>query len=150
MAEVAKQVKPLHDWMLAFWSNGSDRPPGFFQMRIKADDDRYNRLAEAQAERNEVQKGQAGALKDLQEFVVYYKAKQKAEEDRKDAFHKRVRFWLPIVKWVGGGIFALLVIIGGWAVHRTAAVAKFLWEDYLHTHPVVTQQIQNLSQPNKN
>lgn len=47
MQEVAKQLKPLHEWQLAFWSNGTDRPPGFFQTRIEADDKRYNALIES-------------------------------------------------------------------------------------------------------
>jgi hypothetical protein len=45
--EVTRQVKPLHDWQLAFWSNGSDRPEGYFQMRVKADDLRYKQLIQS-------------------------------------------------------------------------------------------------------
>jgi len=47
MMEVMRQIQPIHDWMLAFWSNGSNRPPGYFQTRVQADDERYNRLIES-------------------------------------------------------------------------------------------------------
>ena len=33
-------LKSVHDWQTGFWSNGSGKPLGFFQMRMKADDER--------------------------------------------------------------------------------------------------------------
>ena len=51
--EVADQLKPfidtlkgVRDWQYSFWSNGSGRPMGFFQMRMKEDDERNRQLKE--------------------------------------------------------------------------------------------------------
>src|ERR1700733_3770207 len=53
---VSKELKPIHEWMLSFWSNGSGRPPGYFQMRVIADDERYKRLECETKEQSEVLK----------------------------------------------------------------------------------------------
>ena len=138
MNEVSAQIKPLHDWMLSFWSNGSGRPPGFFQMRVKADDERYERLAAEQRKTVE-------SLETVTDFVRTFNTRQKEQEDRQKEKEKRLAFWWPIAKWVLGGIVAAGLGLGSWAITRIEPVLKILWEDYIKAHPVVMEKMKNLS-----
>ncbi len=141
MAEVSKQLKPIHDWMLGFWSNGSGRPPGYFQMRVKADDERYERLAKEAAT-------QSKALNVMADFIKTSQTRQREAEERQREREERIRFWMPIAKWVLGGIASLLLGLAIWAYHAVAPVVGVLWHDYLQTHPMVVQQLRH--EPSEN
>lgn len=138
LKEVSKQVQPLHDWQLAFWSNGSGRPPGYFQMRVDADDKRYKRLEEETVAQSEV-------LKRLDTNMLDIASEKKAEVERKARRAARIAFWLPIVKWVAGGVLTAALALGGWAFSKVEPVIKILWEDYLEYHPAVKQKVKSLS-----
>lgn len=73
MDEADRIVKPVHEWQLAFWSNGSGRPPGHFQSRCESDDRRYSRL-EAETRK------QSDILTKLDRYVT---AEEIKEEQRK-------------------------------------------------------------------
>ena len=94
MGLLSKELEPFRNWMLGFWSNGSkDRPPGFFQMRVKADDERYARL-EMET------KSQSETLKVVEQFMaaqaIRATAREKEEQDRKE---QRARN-LALVRWI--------------------------------------------------
>lgn len=136
--EVSKQIQPLHEWMLGFWSNGSGRPPGFFQMRIKADDDRFERLRKETETQSEV-------LKRLDANMQEIAAQKKAEDERKERMAKRIAFWLPILRLVGSGILAVLLALVGWLGPKAVRIVDVLWEDYMKAHPITEQKIKNIS-----
>lgn len=101
MAEVAQQMQPvnelltkMHDWQLSWWSNGSGRPPGFFQLRM-AEDDKRNKIVE--------------------DFVKTAQTRQIESENDQKRKERRWKFWWPIVKWVGSGIGAALLLFVTWA-----------------------------------
>ena len=131
MDEVSRQIQPIHDWQLAFWSNGSGRPPGFFQTRIKADDERYGRLEKELARQGEI----ADVMDD---FVKTSNTRQKENEEHKRKREFRQKLWIPI---------AATIILGlvGWMYHLCAPVAKILWDDYLKSHPIASEQLKHSS-----
>lgn len=143
MAEVSKQIQPLHDWMLAFWSNGSGRPPGFFQMRIKADDERYGRLERETEKQSEV-------LERLDENLKTIASDKKAETDRKAKRAEFIATWLPLARWVGAGIGGILIFLAGFAYQQISPVLKNLWDDYRHAHPIVQEKPRSTSRLNLN
>jgi hypothetical protein len=139
VAEVTKHTQPLKDWMYAFWSNGDkSRPPGFFQSRIAADDLRFAHLQDETNKQTEI-------LDKVDEFIKLSNARQFESEERQKRKEKRIAFWLPIAKWVLGGIGTALLAFIIWAAHAVVPVVKVLWEDYLKAHPVAQQRIKNLS-----
>lgn|ERR1700733_624315 len=138
MAEVSKQVQPLHDWQLAFWSNGSGRPPGFFQTRIKSDDERFGRLQAETKEQSEV-------LKRLDTNLTEITLEKKIEAAAKERRAKRFAFWFPIVKWVVVGLTGAMITVGSWAFTKIEPVVKILWDDYLTAHPDVNRKVKSLS-----
>lgn len=157
MAEVARQLKPFHemltrfqecmeelqDWQLGFWSNGSGKPPGFFQMRIKADDERYLRL-EKETEK------QSATLEKLDDYINTAVIRQKESEDRKKDKEERLAFWMPYVKWIAGTVGTGIVGLSIWGFHTFRPVVYILWEDYLRAHPTVTEQLRNVpTAPNR-
>jgi hypothetical protein len=131
MKPFADQMKKVHDWQLGFWSNGSGRPPGFFQMRMKEDDERNQQVKE------DLAKATAVAAR-LDDFVN----EQRILREHRQA---RWRFWWPIIKWVGGGLGTTVLGLAVWACAHIAPVVRILWEDYLKYHPGVTQQLKNVS-----
>jgi hypothetical protein len=131
MDEVSKQLKPIHEWQLSFWSNGSGRPPGFFQMRVKADDERYDRMALEQ-------KKTVDSLGEVTDFVKNYRQRREERE-------RRWKFWAPIMKRVLIGAATVLITLAGWAFSRIEPIVKILWEDYLRAHPMVIQKMKTIS-----
>ena len=139
MGLLSKELEPFRNWMLGFWSNGSkDRPPGFFQMRVKADDERYARL-EMET------KSQSETLKVVEQFMaaqaIRATAREKEEQDRKE---QRARN-LALVRWIAGIVIPALFAVLAWGYHATEPVIKILWEDYLKAHPFVTEQLKQIS-----
>lgn len=136
MEEVSEQLKPfkdmlkaVHDWQYSFWSNGSNRPPGFFQMRMKQDDERNRQLKDDLKVQTEVSK-------EIADFI-------REEKFRKEQREKSWVFWLPIIKWggtaLGTGILAVLTWIGS----QSLPFFRFLWEDYLRYHPAMVEKLKD-------
>lgn len=142
MAEVTRQVQPMHDllqsvkeWQLSFWSNGSGRPPGFFQNRMK-EDDHWRAEITGKVEDLNTHK----ATVDL--FINELRLSRKFLEEKEMEAKERRRFYLlkvalPIVL----GILSIVGII----VKQAVPVVKIIWDNYLHSHPVVSEQLQELS-----
>jgi hypothetical protein len=135
MAEVSSQLKPfserlseMHDWQLGFWSNGSGRPAGFFQRRMKEDDERNTRVINFIDNAEQRQREQ--------------ETRKKLEEERQQARAETWKKWAPFVKWASGILATLIVAFSLWIVPKMVAVVEILWKDYLNTHPGVTQQIK--------
>jgi hypothetical protein len=137
MAEVASQLKPfgdkidaMHDWQLGFWSNGSGRPVGFFQRRMKEDDERNIRVI---TYIDNAEKRQAES-----------ETRKKVEEERQQAREAAWRKWSPVVKWVGGILSTLVIAAAVWLGSKVVLVAEILWQDYEHNHPGVSQQLKTI------
>ena len=161
MRLLSKELEPFRDWMLGFWSNGSkDRPLGFFQMRVKAEDDRFTTRVKQDDERyerlQEETKGQSETLEVVKQFmasqVAAREAREKAErevaeqkeKEEKEKKERRARNW-AIARWIGGIVGPALLALMAWAYHAMAPVVQILWQDYLKAHPIVMQQLQNRS-----
>ena len=143
MDEVARQLKPthslltaLHEWQLSFWSNGSGRPEGFFQGRIKSDDLRYRRLEEETKE-------QSNTLEELKDFMLEQRiTREERVLAEKEKAERHVRYW-TFGKWALGIIGPALIAVLTWIAHEASPVLRILWEDYLRAHPVVTERLRN-------
>ena len=130
MARLEKQLNELHvmaredrEWRLSFWSNGSNRPLGFFQHRIQHDNARYGKLAETMAT---VIEGQASNASHLKLLV-----------DREMQAAGRRKGWLMWARYVILPI-VLLVLSGiGWTIKEVAPVWMSVMEDYAHVHEFV-------------
>ncbi len=138
MSEVTKQLHPVlsivqavHEWQLSFWSNGSNKPPGFFQTRIKSDDQRYGQLI-AEVEKLTDHKAAMDA------FIIELRLTREMREKREEEAKERRSFW--ILKVALPITLAILSTLGV-VIAKTAPVANALWDDYLRTHPTVSQQI---------
>lgn len=139
--EVSKQIRPIHDWMLGFWANGSGRPPGYFQMRVKSDDERYARLESETRNQSDT----LDILKDfMQEQRLSREAREKAERDRRI---RHARYW-SVAKWALGIVGPALLGLCTLAYQHLAPVLQILWEDYLKAHPAVTTRLKDLSSEN--
>ena len=137
--EIKRQNEPMHDilrklheWQLSFWSNGSGRVPGFFQNRMKTDDDRYHALKEETS-------SQSILLEDVKTFMTEIRTireeRTKAEAERQK---RHARYW-TVAKVVGGLLVSALL----WGAKETYPVVKILVDDYLRAHPYVTEQLKN-------
>ena len=139
MEEITRQMEPTHtllqtlkEWQLAFWSNGSGRPPGFFQSRIQHDDDRYGRLkTESEA--------QSVVLGDVKSYMIEQRAvrveRERADTDRQK---RHARYWM-----IGKIAAGLLGTALAWGAKEAYPVVKILIEDYLHSHPYVSEKLKN-------
>ena len=133
--EVAKQMKPfvetlnkIHDWQLSFWSNGSGRPPGFFQSRMKEDDERNAQVKKDLADQNS-----------KLEPVVAYIEDQRALKQHRD---ERWKFWWPKIQWAIGGLATGLLALTAWIGPHVAHIVGILWQNYEHYHPGLSEQIK--------
>lgn len=146
--EVKRQVEPTHtllqglkqeaqegkEWRLSFWSNGSGRPPGYFQNRVKSDDERYTALD-----------GKTEAQSVILDEVKCYMIEQRAvrvERERAEAERRKrhARYW-TVAKVVATALLGL----AGWIATKAIPVAKILIEDYLKEHPYVSEHLKNRS-----
>jgi len=151
VAEVAAQLKPfakmldelkvitgeLRDWQFGFWSNGSGRPPGFFQSRMKEDDKRRQEEDTRHAQVKEDLREQNEKLAPL----VAYIEEHRILKEHRDA--RWVRWW-PVIKWVGGGIASCLLGLTIWLAPKVVKVGGILWDEYKKYHPEVTQKIRDI------
>jgi hypothetical protein len=150
MAEVSRQLEPthsllqqLHEWQLAFWSNGSGRVPGFFQRRMKEDD---TWRGEAATKLDTLANHKESVDKFILELRLARDFREKREQEakeRQEKFKERLKFLtikvaLPIV-------VAILGLIGI-AIKQSVPVIKILIDDYLKAHPLASERIKNLSQ----
>lgn len=177
MIEVAKQIKPIADevraareWQLSFWSNGSGRPPGYFQTRVKEDDARYTALATETAKQSDLLENryeqlatetvnqskmldqlqtetakQSVALATVSDFVKTANIRQLESEFRKKASEKRWRSWKPILVWAGSILGPALLGFIIWLGHIMVPIVHVLIDDYLRTHPLVMERLKNTS-----
>src|ERR1700679_1281452 len=127
MAEVTSQLKPfgdrlaeMHDWQLGFWSNGSGRPVGFFQRRMKEDDERNTRVI--------------NFINNAEQKLLEAETRKRVEEERCEARAEKWRKWAPVVKWTSGILSALIIAFSIWVGSKAVAVVEILWKDYLNTH----------------
>ena len=138
MKPVAEMLKAVHEWQLSFWSNGSGRPPGFFQSRMLADDVRNAQTKEElKAATSLAEAAAANAAK----VAVYINKKQILEEHRAEQW-KRV--W-AFVKWVGPSVGAAFLGLCVWLGPRIVKVGDILVQDYLKYHPAVSEQLKTVS-----
>lgn len=147
MAEVTRQVKPfaealqaLHEWQLAFWSNGSGRVPGFFQRRMQEDDRRNKEIDLRHGEILQEVNKLTDHKQAVDAFIVELRLAREFRERRESEAKTRRNFWIlkvgvPVVV----GVLGLLGVLA----RQAAPVVKILWDDYLHAHPVVTEQLRN-------
>lgn len=133
--EITKHLKPMHDWMLGFWSNGSGRPPGFFQMRVKQDDERYERLASETADQSKV----------LSKVDAYVTEEMTLRKHRAE----RWKFWWPKIQWLLGGVGIVLLAIVGWVGPHAVKVVDILWQDYLRYHPGLSTDLKKAASSNQ-
>ena len=133
--EVAKQMKPfvetlnkIHDWQLSFWSNGSGRPPGFFQGRMKQDDERNAQVKKDVADQNSK----------LEPVVAFINEQRILKEHRS----RRWKFWWPKIQWALGGFATSLLALVAWLGPHVANVINILWQDYERYHPGLSEQIK--------
>ncbi len=143
MAEVARQVEPmrgllqqLHEWQLCFYSNGDKNiPKGFFQ-RCRLDDDR----------RHEEIVGEIKVLNDHKEtvdkFITELRLAREFREKREEEAKERRRFYL--LKVVVPIVLAL-VSLTGLAIKQAVPVVHIIWENYVRSHPTVSQELKNIS-----
>ncbi len=145
MAEVARQLRPfqdaidglrdavtiIHDWQTGFWSNGSGRPPGFFQMRMREDDER-NKLIKDDLQKKDEK---------LDPVVAYIEEQRILKEHRAQVW----KVWGPILKWSGGLLCTGIVGVTTWAFPHLIRVGEVLWDDYLKDHPAVVQKLKTTS-----
>ena len=135
MAEVASQLKPfkdtldaLHEWQLAFWSNGSGRiEKGFFQRRMEEDDRRNAQIKEDLKTAN-----------DTIVPLVAYVTRQNVRQQLKDEFWRK---YGPAIKWIGGtigtAIVGLCLTYGIPAIKATWAI----YQDYTQRHQIKTSDM---------
>ena len=146
VAEVAHQLAPFLEkldkvlnWQLGFWSNGSkDRPPGFFQMRMKEDDLRNEQDAEEKKQIKDDLKNQTDITSGLLSFIQ----DQKTLKEYKQKQWKR---WKPIVVWAARGLGAALIALMCWIgpkVPKIIRIGFILYQDYLKYHPEASDQIK--------
>jgi hypothetical protein len=140
-AEVNQQLKPfaetlkaVHKWQLSFWSNGSNGPLGFFQMRMREDDERNAQIKDDLKKQNDI----ADRLDD------YIKEQKTLKEHRE----QRWKTWGPIIKWAGGIMGTAIVGLATWLGPKIVKAANVLIDDYLQHHPSVTEQLKNSSNVN--
>jgi hypothetical protein len=136
LEELKKQGKENHEWMLGFWANGSLRPEGFFQSRIKADDLRYKRLEDET-------KDQSTTLETLKAFMIEQKLTRVGRELAEKEKEERHARYFTFAKWLLGVIGPVLLAAAGWLAHEASPVIKVLWEEYLKAHPVVTERLRD-------
>jgi hypothetical protein len=144
-AEVTAQMKPfaetlsaVHDWQLSFWSNGSGRVPGFFQMRMKEDDARNLKDADEKAQI----KADLSKTTAMAERMDKYIAEQNTlKQHRKERWEK----WWPVVSWVGGGIGVAFLGLCTWLGPKLVRGADVIYEDYLKNHPAVSEKLKTVS-----
>lgn len=143
VAEIIRQVEPLkdmlakqHEWQLCFYSNGDKNiPKGFFQ-RCREDDD--NRYKETISQIKVLNQHKETVDQFITELRLAREFREKREEEAKD----RRRFW--ILK-VAVPIILAFVSLVGIAIKQAAPVVHIIWENYIHSHPVVSEQLRNLS-----
>ena len=130
--EIRTHLDPIKDTLtkldvrtLRLW-NDNGGPDGFFQMRMVEDDRRHAIVVKKQ-------EAQAITLKKVDDFVDTYNLLQKQLLEQRERRDKQLAFWLPIIKWVGGGIGVAILAASTWLVHA----AQVVWQDYLNSHPDV-------------
>jgi hypothetical protein len=124
MDEVTRQVTPMQrllqnvqEWQLSFWSNGSGKPPGFFQNRMKTDDDRFRALKEET-------ENQSVLLEDMKAFMTEMRTRRD-ERDRRDVRHR----------WLIGILVTIGLAIAGGIYSQFVPAIKAIMEDYYQRHP---------------
>lgn len=137
VAEIASQIKPfsdmlkaMHDWQLGFWSNGSGQPEGFFQRRMREDDARNVKVMDF-INTAQIRQIEAETRKKIEEENELEAAKIRAVRD------KRLAPWRKLA-WGA----ASLVLAG--ALGLTVRVIKIIAQDYLESHPRVTEQLKTV------
>jgi hypothetical protein len=151
--EVNKQLGPTHallrslgdsvskveSWQLSFWSNGSGRPPGFFQTRMKQDDERFATLKQE----NEAQ---SALLEDVKTYMTESRTVRiEREKGEKERDERRKTYWALAWK-IGAPIATSLLGLLTWAAAKALPVVKILWEDYLRAHPAVSERLKDSAQ----
>jgi len=132
--EVSKQLTPtnrllesIDKWKLSLWSNGSGGPPGYLETARKEDDERYARLF-----KNVEELG--GHKESVNEFLTIYKERELQKANNQKMLLK-----------IGGVLGTALVSFVLWLAHVCAPAVKILWDDYVHAHPSVEQQLRKQS-----
>jgi hypothetical protein len=143
MAEVSRQMGPvqevlkkLHEWQLAFWSNGSGRPPGFFQTRIKEDDRRYSEMLDEVSKLTDHKAA-------VDAFIIELRLAREFREKREDEDKQRRKMYWGLVWKIGGPIGTGLLALLSWGAAKATPVIKILIDDYLQAHPHAMEQIKN-------
>jgi hypothetical protein len=147
LQELKKQGSETHEWLLGFWANGSGRPEGLFQRRMK-DDDKWRAQME---EHKETVTQLVSDLCKAREFREKREAEEKErQEEEKRLKAERKKFWISVFWRVG--LPAILGIFGliGTGIVRAAPVVKILIDDYLQAHPRVSEQLKNKAQNESN
>jgi hypothetical protein len=132
--EVNKQLTPtnrllesIDKWKLSLWSNGSGGPPGYLETARREDDDRYERLFKSV--------GELGDHKNnVTEFLTIYKERELQKSENRKLLLK-----------IGGALGTALLSFFIWLAHVCTPAVKILWNDYVHAHPAVEQQLRNQS-----
>ena len=139
VAEIAAQLEPMHEdlksvheWQLAFWSNGSGRPEGFFQRRMREDD-----------ERNEVV---LDFIRTEQQRQLESETRKKVAEEEEAAREARWKKRAPYVKWVAGILASLLAVMISAGVVKMVNYGKIWLDEYLKSHPSLTERLKTASQ----
>ena len=158
MGLMSKELEPLLHWMHGFWSNGSNGPLGYYQMRNKAEDEKFQTRVKQDDERYKrlelETKGQSETLDILKMFMqeqrlfreMREKAEEKADKEKREADEKRekrrARNW-AFAKWAAGIIGPILLGFMAWAYSAAAPIIKIIWEDYLRAHPLTMEQLKH-------
>ena len=136
LQKLSDTVNKSHDWQLSFWSNGNrDRPPGFFQTRMKDDDRRYLELVSDMTQLKDHKK-------QVETLITESRAARKMREEQEAKTRAWRQFWLLKI---GLPILLLLLSGIGVAVKQSFPVVRILWKDYLRAHPLAASQLKTVS-----
>jgi len=78
----------------------------------------------------------------VDKFITELRLAREFREQREQEAKERRRFWILKV--------ALPIILGivsvvGIAIKQAVPVVKLIWDNYLHSHPVVSERLQEMS-----
>jgi hypothetical protein len=140
-----EMLKSLHDWQIGFWSNGSGKPLGFFQMRMREDDARHKLLLDYQEKQTKELERQAVIADKLDDFIKAEAVRKEEEEKHRKTVEKRWSILWSVVKWGGPAVVTAFLALCAWLGPHLFRVTRILVEDYLHYHPSVTERLKDSS-----
>jgi hypothetical protein len=129
---LAKQDKALalaHEWQLSLFANGSGRPPGFFDVRVKADDAWRKEIREKLEKQEEL----GVHVEEMRKLL----AAQLARSEEKKARNSKVAWWFA---GVTGSVLSAALIFAGSQLYK---VASIMWDSYRKVDPTAVKRLDS-------